>query len=160
MTRSYPYTPKTPRDKTGFFEKWGVTAADLAKEEGTSTAAIHMRVMNYGTPFQRKKLPTICEVMTGKTVIELALEIGVTPVTIAKRLQDYGDPYRESDLPNVIATRGTTRAAQHWSETKKAGRATGTKLGWLHPRHPDYNNWRYKYIQAHCPTALDKIQGE
>ena len=30
---------------TGFIEKWGIYATDLAKEEGVSTEAIHMRQM-------------------------------------------------------------------------------------------------------------------
>lgn len=147
--------PKKYRTNTKFEQKWGITAVELAAEENTSPAAIHMRVMNYGTPFQRKRLPTICEVMTGKTAIQLAEEIGVTPVTIHERIKNYGDPYYEPDWPTAAVTRGTTRAEQHWSETKQAGKRVGCKTGWLHPKHPDYATWRYKYIQQHCPTAHD-----
>lgn len=155
-TRTYPYTPKEPRAKTGFKEKWGITAAELAAEEGLSNpAAIHMRVHNFGTPFQRKKAPTICEIMTGKTVIELAHELNLTPISVAIRLKTYGDPYYETDWPAVAATRGTTRGDLHWSKTKLAGVAKGTKEGWLSPRHPEYHTWRYKYIQQHCPTGCD-----
>jgi hypothetical protein len=152
--KTYPYTPKNPLSKTPFSEKWGLTAKDLAFEEGTTTAAIHMRVMHFGNPFQRKKSPTICEVMTGKTAIELAHELNVTPITIAQRLKEYGDPYYDSGIHGKY-NKGVTRAELHWSKTKQGGVAIGTKQGWLHPRHPEYNTWRYKYIQTHCPTSCD-----
>jgi hypothetical protein len=155
MTREYPYNPANPLSKTPFGEKWGILAKDLAFEEGTTTAAIHMRVMKFGTPFQRKKSPTICEVMTGRTAIDLAHEMNVTPCTISKRIQDYGDPYYVSETAMAQATMGTTRASVHWSKTKQGGVAIGTKQGWLHPRHPEYKTWRYKYIQQHCPTSCD-----
>lgn len=153
--RQYPYTPKKLRTETTFSKKWGITAADLAAEEGTSSAAIHMRVMHYGTPFQRKKLPTLCEVMTGKTAIQIAHELNVTPVTIYERLKNFGDAYFTPDWPTAAAIRGTTRAEKHWSETHQAGVYKGATQGWLHPRHPDYHTWRFKYIQQHCPTAQD-----
>ena len=153
--RQYPYTPKNARTDTTFFKKWGILAKDLAQEEGTSSAAIHMRVMNYGTPFQRKKAPTMCEVMTGRTAIELGLELNVTPCTIFERLKNYGDAYYEPDWPTATAVRGTTRAEAHWSETHQAGVYKGSKQGWLHPSHPEYKTWRYKYIQQYCPTATD-----
>lgn len=153
--RTYPYTPKNPLKETKFSKKWGILAHDLAEEEGTTTDAIHMRVHKWGNPFQRKSAPTICEVMTGRTAIDLAHELGVTPCTISKRIQDYGDPYRESDMPTVKATKGTTRAERHWSETHQGGVIRGTKEGWLSPRHPEYKTWRYKYIQEHCPTNCD-----
>jgi hypothetical protein len=155
MTRTYPYKPANPLNKTPFSEKWGILAKDLAFEEGTTTAAIHMRVMHFGTPFQRKKSPTICEVMTGRTAIDLAHEMNVTPITIAQRIKDYGDPYYESDIATAKYTRGTTRAEVHWSKTKQGGVAIGTKQGWLSPRHPEYSTWRYRYIQTHCPTSCD-----
>jgi hypothetical protein len=154
MTREYPYKPKNPLKKTPFSEKWGILSKDLAFEEGTTTAAIHMRVFNYGTPFQRKKAPTICEVMTGRTAIDLAHELNVTPCTISKRIQDYGDPFYVSNM--TAANAGATRASVHWSKTKQGGVVIGTKQGWLHPRHPEYNTWRYKFVQQHCPTSCDE----
>lgn len=156
MTRIYPYTPKNPRTKTGFAEKWGITAKELALEEGlTNAAAIHMRVMHYGTPFQRKKAPTICEVMTGRTAIDLALELNITPVSVILRLKTHGNPYYEADWAPANASRGTTRGELHWSKTKHAGLHQGSKHGWLSPRHPEYHTWRYRYIQQHCPTSCD-----
>jgi hypothetical protein len=158
--RPYPYIPKNPKKETKFSKKWGITAIELAAEEGVTPDAIQMRVMKFGTPFQRKKLPTVCEVLTGKTTIELGHEIGVTPISITKRLQEYGDPYYTAPIAGPSATRGTHRAEKHWSETKLAGVKPGAKYGWLSPRHPEYHTWRYKYIQQHCPTAKDTINTE
>ena len=160
MTRKYPYTPKNPLTETSFSKKWGILAHDLAAEEGVTTDSIHMRVRNFGNPFQRKKSPTICEVMTGRTAIDLALELNVTPCTIGKRLQEHGDAYYESDTATAKATRGTQRAEVHWSKTRQAGIVIGTKQGWLSPRHPEYKTWRYKYIQKHCPTSCDEKTGD
>jgi hypothetical protein len=156
--RPYPYKPKNPRPNTKFEQKWGISAIDLAQEEGVTSDAIQMRVMRFGTPFQRKKLPTLCEVMTGKTVIQIAHETGVTPITISQRLKKYGDAYYEPDHSVGIATRGTTRAENHWTKTKHAGRNPGCKTGWLSPRHPEFYSWRYYYVQTHCPTAKDTLE--
>ncbi len=154
--RPYPYVPKKPLRETPFSKKWGMLASELAAEEGTTSAAIHMRVMHHGTPFQRKKLPTMCEVMTGKTAIQVAHELNITPCSVYERLRSYGDPTMEFDLPGPSATRGTTRAEKHWSETDQGGVYKGAKDGWLHPKHPDYYTWRYKYIQKYCPTAKNE----
>ncbi len=153
--RPYPYIPKNPKKNTKFFEKWGITANDLAKEEGVTPDAIQMRVMKFGNPFQRKRAPTICEVMTGKTSIELGHELNVTPISVSERLRNYGDAYYEANMAGPNATRGTHRAEKHWSQTKHAGVNAGAKFGWLSPRHEDYYTWRYKYIKQHCPTAKD-----
>ncbi len=155
MKKPYPYIPKAPRTNTPFLKKWGILASDLADEEGVTPDAIHMRVMNYGTPFQRKKLPTLCEVMTGRTAIELAHELNMTPISVYERLRKYGNPYYEANLAGPNAQRGVQRAEYHWSKTKMGGLKVGCKDGWLSPRHPDYNTWRYKLIQQHCPTAHD-----
>ncbi len=156
--RPYPYIPKNPKKETKFSKKWGITAIDLAAEEGVSPDAIQMRVMRFGTPFQRKKLPTICEVMTGKTAIELGLELNVTPISISERLRSCGDAYYATELAGPAAQRGTHRAEFHWTQTKLAGVRPGSKQGWLSPRHPDYLTWRYKFIQQHCPTAYDNAE--
>lgn len=153
--KPYPYVPKKIRTNTKFSQKWGILAHDLAKEEGVTPDAIHMRVLNYGNPFQRKKLPTMCEAMTGKTAIEIAKELNVSPVTIYERLKNFGDAYYESEHGVGAALRGRQRAEHHWTETKLAGVKPGCKTGWLSPRHADYHTWRYKMIQKHCPTAHD-----
>lgn len=153
--RTYPYIPTAPRSNTRFERKWGISAIDLAKEEGVTPAAIQMRVMNYGNPFQRKKYPTMCEVMTGKTAIQLAHELGVTPISIYERLREHGDAYYESEHGAGVALRGRQRAEVHWTKTNQGGLKPGCKHGWLSPRHADYRTWRYKMLQKHCPTAHD-----
>ena len=147
------YVPKSPRTETDFSKKWGILAYELAQEEGTTCDAIHMRVRNYGNPFQRKRSPTLCEIMTGKTAIELAHELGVTPITIWERLKNYGDAYFEHDSPTARANRGKTKCGVHWSETRYGGIYTGAKQGWLSPRHPEYKTWRFKYIKQYCPIS-------
>ena len=153
--KPYPYVPKKIRTNTKFSEKWGILAHDLAKEEGVTTDAIHMRVLNYGTPFQRKKLPTMCEVMTGKTSIQIAHELNVTPISVYERLRKVGDAYYTSEHGAGAALRGRQIAEHHWTKTNQGGFKQGCKFGWLSPRHPDYLTWRYKLIQQHCPTSGD-----
>jgi hypothetical protein len=153
--KPYPYIPTAPRSNTKFERKWGISAIDLAKEEGVTASAIQMRIMNYGNPFQRKKAPTMCEVMTGKTSIEIAKELNISPVTVYERLKNHGDAYYESEHGAGVALRGRQRAAYHWTETKQAGTKPGCKNGWLSPRHEDYHTWRFKMIQQYCPTAHD-----
>ena len=153
--RTYPYRPKNPKKNTKFSQKWGITAIELAEEEGVTPDAIQMRVMKFGTPFQRKRAPTICEVMTGRTHIEIAEELNVTPITVLERLKNFGNPYYTSELAGPAKLRGTQRAEHHWTETKYAGVRRGSKKGWLSPRHPEYLTWRYRYIQQYCPTAYD-----
>lgn len=155
IKKPYPYVPIKPRTNTKFERNWGISARDLAKEEGISSDAIQMRVMRFGNPFQRKKLPTMCEVMTGKTAIQLAIELGVTPITVYERLRKFGDAYYESEHGVASKLRGTQRAEKHWTETTIGGSNPGCKTGWLSPRHPEYHTWRYKLIQKHCPTAHD-----
>ena len=59
--------PKTGRKITNFQSKWGIHVKEVANSEGTSPAAIHMRVMNFGTPWQRRARPTASEIITGLT---------------------------------------------------------------------------------------------
>lgn len=153
--KPYPYIPKKIRTNTKFYQKWGILAHDFAKEEGVTPDAIHMRVMKYGNPFQRKRAPTMCEAMTGKTAIQLAHELGITPICVYERLRKFGDAYYESEHGAGAALRGKQRAAHHWTETVQGGVNTGCKAGWLSPRHADYHTWRYKMIQQHCPTSGD-----
>lgn len=76
---------------TEFEKKWGIKATELAKLEGISPAAIHMRVRNYGTPFQRRNKLTKFEEKYGKMVGELAKEMGYHPVTLGVKENLYGD---------------------------------------------------------------------
>lgn len=93
------------RDETRFKERWGITAADLARVEGTTPDAIHMRVHKWGTPFQRRNKITPYEQQYGKTSGQLALERGVHPVTLCLRKRLYGS----LDLPEGIRARSDLR---------------------------------------------------
>ncbi len=78
------------RSETKFKERWGITAYDLARVEDTTPDAINMRVMRFGTPFQRRSKLTPWEEKFGKTLGELAVERGVHPLTVTNRYKMYG----------------------------------------------------------------------
>jgi hypothetical protein len=125
---------------TEFESKWGMHACDLAAEETVTVDCIHMRVMNFGSPFQRRKKPTRCESLTGRTVEEWARALDMHPVSIDLRIAAHNDPtYVNSTYgANTIHHR---RAAVHWTEQKKP---LGQRR-WLHPRHPNYDSWMAKF---------------
>ena len=105
-----------------FKEKWGYSCNDLAMMEGVTPEAIRMRVRNFGTPFQRRKKPTMFEVKYGKTIGEISLELGLHPVTIARRERMYGDAYYKSrwERPTLRGAILNDRG-EHWTENTKMG---------------------------------------
>jgi len=82
---------------TQFEQKWGIDAVQLAKLEGVGPATIHMRVLNYGTPFQRRAKTTMWEDVYGKTLGEIAIEEGLHPVTCANKHYTLGSCYAKTD---------------------------------------------------------------
>ena len=119
-------------DDTPFLRKWGIRAVDLAKEEGVSTECIHMRVQNYGTPFQRKAKPTYCEKVHNKTDYELGMELNIHPQSIRRKVRLYGTAYYENPRQTHPLRGKVISTKKDWrTEVKK------TRF-WLHPRHPDY----------------------
>lgn len=82
---------------TQFEHKWGIDAIKMAQLEGVTPDAIHMRVQNYGTPFQRRAKPTLWEEQYGKTLGQMALEEGLHPITLANKHYKLGDVYAETD---------------------------------------------------------------
>ena len=123
--------------ETEFKERWGITAHDLGRVEGTTPDAIHMRVMNYGTPFQRRKNPTPYEQKYGKTSGQLALERGVHPVTLCLRERLYGS----LDLPPDKRSREDLRD-DSWSREPKWRRSlesTFFTLDWALERLAELN---------------------
>jgi hypothetical protein len=150
------YTPKNKRTVTKFSERWGILAHELAEQEKVSTDAIHMRVMRFGTPFQRRLYPTIAEVMTGKTALQLASELNIHPITIAERLRLHGDHlYDDPNETRGKGTRNKTWAKVHWTES-----FPGVAHSWLMPQHPEYHTWRYKYIQKFCKLTHEPQETE
>jgi len=119
-------------DNTGFYEKWGIHATDLAKQENVSTECIHMRVMNYGTPFQRKKNPTLCEQLHHKTDYELGLELNLHPQSVRRRVNTYKNAYRENPRQEHPLRGKIISAKEDWRTNVKKSRF------WLMPEHKNY----------------------
>ena len=123
---------KLSENPDSFISKWGIHAVELAKQEGVHTATIHMRVLNYGSPFQRKKNPTLCEELHHKTDYELALELDLHPQSVRRRVNTYGDAYRENDRHTHPLRGQVISATDDWRTYVKR-----TKF-WLHPSHENY----------------------
>ena len=68
-------TGKKVNGITSFEHKWGYHVKELAESELIKPEALHMRVRNYGNPFQRKPKPSVCEIMYGQTLFEKAIEL-------------------------------------------------------------------------------------
>ena len=127
-------TQRRYRTNTGFASKWGISAPNLAREEHTTPAAIHMRVMHFGTPWQRKKTPNKSELYLGRTQFEIAECLGISATAWCQRLSSQSSNtwlqnpvrkfhYRKFELP---------RTSNRW-------------YFWLHPNHPDYLTERSKW---------------
>lgn len=142
------------RSNTRFERLWGMHIADFAAMEGVGVDAIRMRVMNFGTPYQRRNRPTLCEVMTGKTRYELARELDLHPLTVFLRLQNHGDPYATND--SYGHTRHSKTAEVNWKDQLIH---PGHK-GWLMPQHPEFGTWRYKYIAKHFNCSKEETGNE
>lgn len=78
---------------TQFELKWGIDAITLAKLEGVTPDSIHMRVMRFGTPFQRRTKLTKFEEKYGRTIGELADLLGLHPITLDQYERKYGTIY-------------------------------------------------------------------
>lgn len=115
-----------------FYSKWGIHATELAKQEGVHTATIHMRVQNYGTPYQRKAKPTLCEQVHNKTDYELGMELNIHPQSIRRKVRLYNDAYYENPRQQHPLRGKVISTQKDWREHTKR-----TKF-WLHPKHPDY----------------------
>ena len=103
---------------TLFEHKWGISAIELAKLESVTPDAIHMRVMRFGNPFQRRNKETFYEKKYGKTVMAIAMELGLHPITVANRENKYGDVYHEPEAFIGKYQRGKQTAPKHWTESR------------------------------------------
>ena len=117
-----------------FISKWGMLAVTLAKEEGVHCATIHMRVKNYGTPFQRKGKPTKCEELYHKTEGELALAINIHPQSIRQRVRKHNNAYYVNPAKVGNPNAGAIYSDNDWRDWPKVKNS----VFWLHPLHPDY----------------------
>lgn len=129
------------QDRTTVFEaKWGEKALDIAIREDVQVASIHMRVHNYGSPYQRRKAPNNCELIHGKTVQEIATELDIHPISVGLRLGQRGSAYVEHLVKDTGNPRNRVHAGQHWSTLRKYN--SPHKGFWLMPEHPDYEKER------------------
>ena len=140
MAKKYT-CPETGRKMTNFEAKWGIHAVELAEEEMIKPEALHMRVRNYGTPFQRGPLPFLEELMYGKTRYEMAQELDIHPGSLMFRLKETGDAYYESPYTR---TSGMRFGGEDWRERKAAMKPQG----WLSHRHPFAKTWRVILLDA------------
>ena len=140
---------------TNFEAKWGIHILELAEREMVTPEALHMRVKLYGSPFQRKPKPTVCEVMYGKTQYEIADEENIHPGSLIVRLYDQGDAYYRSNYQKTI---GYDYGGREWKSDKKAQKPQG----WLSEEHPCYTTWRVNVIRHilagnDLETAIEKM---
>lgn len=129
--------------KTPFEQKWGISAKEFAAQEGVTTEAIHMRVRNYGTIYQRRAKPTIIEGKYGATIYELGKKLNLHPMSVVMREYHHGDVYRESEnKPSPI--RGKSLKPEHLKKWRRYHKVTF----WLHELHPDYKTARKGFDNA------------
>lgn len=135
-----PIRKRKQKDQS-FSAKWGETADSVAQREDVAVATIHMRVLNYGTPWQRASKPSRCEDVCGKTTIELSEELNLHPISVEQRVRKYANPY--------LSQNGTAKEQcehQPWRGRKKC---------WLMEEHPCYAEWKK---EKQIADALLKIQ--
>jgi hypothetical protein len=117
---------------TNFEKRWGEKAREIAKRENVSVPTIHMRVYNYGTPYQRAAQPSVWEEKYRKTQIEIAYELDTHPVTLQQKLRRYGDCYYSSAY--------TKKKSNHREGWKNDPKYTKCRR-WLMPEHPNYKEF-------------------
>jgi hypothetical protein len=135
-TRQWFTCPDTGRKVTRFEHKWGIKADVLAEQEMVTVDAIHMRVRNFGSPFQRKPKPGYSELMYNKTLFQLATEIGAHPTAIDQRIRLRGSAYLDSLYQHQLGKK--LPGCKDWEKQKKAMKPQG----WLHQDHPWHKMWR------------------
>lgn len=127
--------PDHLRGRDDFTKKWGISRQRLSEQEGVSVAAINMRVMKYGTPFQRKSRPNRFERATGRTSHEVAQALDISAHAVEFRFLDNGDVFH--------TLTGRQRQSEYQCDPPASGR-DGTRF-WLHPDHSDYTSVRAQW---------------
>ena len=130
---------------TKFSRKWGIHAIDLAEREKLSPDAIHCRVRLFGSPWQRRSKPTVCEELTGFTAFQLAMIIDLHPITVDNRIRLYNNPFVEmGDRADVGITRRPYNNGVHWSKQPAFRDNQRAWKSWLAPEHPCWAEWKSK----------------
>lgn len=106
-------------DNTEFKKQWGYHCDDIAEMEGVTPEAIRMRVIKFGTPWQRRNKPTKFELKYGKTLGQMALELNLHPQTLARRERLHGDAYYEPKVGSGLRGRIMNERGEHWTENPK-----------------------------------------
>ena len=101
---------------TQFEKKWGYHCDEIADMEGVSPEAIRMRVIKFGTPWQRRAKLTKFEKKYGKTIGQIALDLNIHPQTVARRERIHGDAYYEPEVGNVLRGKIVNPRGEHWTE--------------------------------------------
>jgi len=127
---------------TKFSRKWGIHAIDLAEQENVSPDAIHMRIRLFGTPWQRRSEPTLCEEMTGFTLFQLAKILDLHPFTVGSRIDKYNNPfvviYEMSEENKVKSYKSNV----HWTKQPLFRDNIRGWKNWIMPQHPDWAEWK------------------
>jgi hypothetical protein len=147
------YNPQKIK-KTVFETKWGEPAYKIAERENVATTTIHMRVRNYGNPWQRKAKPSHYEAKYGKTVVEISKELYMHPVALNLREKTHGSVYCEDIVTDTGVHRNRKteqyKHTDHWSTLRHYA---GDRF-WLMPDHPDYDYERSKCLLWECEKHI------
>ena len=137
-----------------FETKWGEPAYKIAEREDVATTTIHMRIRNYGNPYQRKAKPSYYEEKYGKTIVEVSKELYMHPVAVALREKIHGSVYCEDEIKDTGVHRNRKteqhKHTQHWTTLRHY---KGDKF-WLMPDHPDYDYERSKCLLWDCEKHI------
>lgn len=132
--------PVTGNKITRFELKYGCHVKDFAFAEQTTPAAIHMRVMKFGSPFQRRNRPTVCEILTGYSKRFLSEHIGLHYNYIAQKILTREG---QQDVMRMFATSNATPVDIDGKMTRLEDIVD--RWSWLMEEHEDYLTWRYNH---------------
>lgn len=118
-------------ENTPFELKWGERADAIAQREEVDTATIHMRIMNYGNPYQRAAKPTKWERKYWKTAKELCVEFNLHLQTLEQREKNHGTLYCEDKI-----------IKRNRAYKEPCMKPVAHQRPWLMKEHPDYIAWR------------------
>ena len=137
-----------------FETKWGEPAYKIAERENVATTTIHMRIRNYGNPYQRKAKPSKWEDKYGKTIVEISKELYMHPVALNLREKTHGSVYCEDIVTDTGVHRNRkTEQYKHTKHWTTLGHFAGDKF-WLMPDHPDYDYERSKCLLWDCEKHI------
>ena len=125
---------------TTFEARWGIHTKDLAQQECVGPVAIRLRVNNFGTPWQRRKIPTFFEKKYGRTLFEIAEERNLHPQTVLHHEKANGNAFYHN--PERWGYKTEYEPNPRWRNAVQSGEYWRKQNAWLHPNHPDYERWR------------------